>query len=266
LLILVGPLLWHASPEKQNLSEALQPPNFHGGGPKHLLGTDEFGRDALARLIEGGRVSLAVSAISVIGAALLGIPAGLLAGYFGGVLDAIIMRIVDVQLAFPPFLLALTLISGLKPGYLPLVIILVLSNWVQYARFVRGLALSQRESQYVEASRTLGAGPFRVMARDLLPNIRGVALVVSTFAFSEAIILLAALSFLGVGVQPPTASWGGMIADGLPYLTNAWWLSVAPGVVLMLTILAANLLADTARDWLSLRGRSGGRTGGRSEQ
>jgi peptide/nickel transport system permease protein len=248
LTMLVGPWVWHASATQQDLAGALARPAFLGGSRAHPLGTDEFGRDVLARLLEGGRISLAVAAAAVVGAGVIGIPAGLAAGYFGGLIDSILMRLVDVQLAFPPFLLALSLISGLKAGTLPILIILILSSWVQFGRFVRTFVLSRREAQYIEAAKCMGAKPTRIMVHDLLPNVTGVVLVVSTFAFSEAVILLAALSFLGVGIQPPTPSWGAMIADGLPYMTNAWWMSVTPGVLLMVTIVCANLVADGLRD------------------
>lgn len=253
LIVFLGPVIWRQPVYGQQLDVALQPPVFFGGTWSHPLGTDNFGRDVLARLLAGGQVSLLLSFMAIVGAMIIGVGAGVVAGYVGGFSETILMRLVDVQLAFPPFLLALSVLAGLPPGLGPLLMVLVLSGWVAYARLVRSEVLVLRRLQYVDAAIGLGASGWQLMIRHLLPNVASTVLVVSTLLLSQMIILQAGLSFLGLGVQPPAPSWGGALSDGLSYLTQAWWLATMPGLALMIVILLVNLLGDALRDALDPR-------------
>lgn len=226
------------------------------GSANHLLGTDALGRDILSRLIFGARVSLAVAGSSVLLAAVMGILLGLISGYFGGIVDAAIMRLSDVQLSFPYLLLAITIVALLRPNLGNLIIVLVIRSWVVYTRLIRASTMSLKNREFVQSARVVGANEWRILFRHVAPNVVASAVVVSSFQLAELIILEASLSFLGLGVQPPTPSWGSMLGDGREYMTTAWWLATLPGCCIIVTVLGVNLLGDALRDFLDPRLRN----------
>ena len=228
--------------------EALQAP-----GARFVLGSDQFGRDVASRVLHGARVSLLVGVISVSIAVGLGAPIGLVSGYYGGRLDALIMRVMDVMLAFPGILLALAIVSVLSPGLGNVMIAVGLSAVPGYARLVRATVLSAREHLYVEAARALGGRDGGILVRDILPNVVAPLIVTATLGLGGAILSAAALSFLGLGSQPPQPEWGRMLSEGRDYLREAWWISTFPGLGILLTVLAMNLVGDGLRDVLDPR-------------
>ncbi|AFZ69367.1 ABC transporter permease [Deinococcus peraridilitoris] len=252
LLVLFANLLFPAGGDVMDLNARLQPPTFSG---THPLGTDPIGRDVLARVVYGGRISLIVGLVSVALSALLGSLIGLIAGYYRASLGSILMRLADIQLAFPFILLAITVIAIIGPGLWKLIAVMVLSQWAQYARLVRGVVLSLREREYVQAAHALGANNARMMFRHIVPNAIGPIVVLATLNVANNILLESGLTFLGLGVDPQVPSWGGMLADGRTYLQSAWWVSVFPGVAITLTVLGFNLLGDWLRDHLDPHGR-----------
>lgn len=238
-------------PLQGSILDNLQAPGLTSReGFPHLLGTDMLGRDVLSGIIHGARVSLLVGVASVVGAGLFGTAVGILAGYFRGWLDEVVMRVVDVQLAFPFILLAIVIMYVLGRGMLNVIIVLMIASWPLYARVARAQALRLRESEYVLAARSLGAGWPRILWRHILPNALTPLLVVATFAIPQMIIFEAALSFLGVGMPLEVISWGSMLAAGRNTLEQAWWIATLPGVAIMLTVLSINILGDWLRDWL----------------
>ena len=249
LIAYVVPLLVQIDPYAQNLRDSLEPP----GTPGHLLGTDQFGRDVLPRLIDGARVSVSVGVIAVVISATVGGLVGLLAGYFGGWTDRVLMRIVDVQLGFPGILLALVIITVLGSGLEKVMIAVGIGGIPRFARVMRGSVLNTKGDLYVEAARSIGATDLRIMFVHLIPQTLGAALTIATFGLATAILSIAALSFLGLGAQPPTAEWGLMLSEARRYLRIAWWLAVFPGVAIMVVVLAVNLLGDAVRDALDPR-------------
>ncbi|HXA96684.1 MAG TPA: nickel transporter permease [Candidatus Dormibacteraeota bacterium] len=254
VVALLAPALAPHDPLDQDVTRRLLPPVWlAGGGAEHLLGTDQLGRDILSRIIHGSRVSLLIGFLSVIVSLPVGVCVGLLAGYWSGRLDDVTMRVADVQLAFPFILLAITIAGVLGPSPRNVVLILAIGGWVVYARLARGQVLSLREKEFIEAARGLGVGTFRILFRHLLPNVASPVIVVATFAVAQMILLESSLSFLGLGVQPPTPSWGGMLNDGRAYITVAWWLSTFPGAAIMLTVLGINFVGDWLRDLLDPR-------------
>jgi peptide/nickel transport system permease protein len=254
VVALAAPLLAPAGPDAQRLAERLKPPAWiQGGSMVHVLGTDPLGRDTLVRVIWAARTSLAIAGASVLVALIVGVLIGLFSGYYGGALDTILMRIVDVQLSFPYILLAIAVMALLKPSLINLVIVLALRSWVVYGRTVRGSVLSIKTNEFVEAAVATGAGKMRIIFRHVAPNVLAPIFVISSFQFAELIIAEASLSFLGLGVQPPTPSWGAMLSEGREYLTSAWWLGLFPGVALVITVLSTNLFGDAARDALDPR-------------
>jgi len=241
---------WFAArdPIRTAAREALQPP-----GARFLLGSDQFGRDVGSRVVYGARVSLLVGVISVSIAVALGAPLGLVSGYYGGRLDALIMRVMDVLLAFPGILLALAIVSVLSPGLGNVMIAVGLSAVPGYARLVRATVLAAREHLYVEAARALGGRDGGILVRDILPNVVAPLIVTATLGLGGAILSAAALSFLGLGSQPPQPEWGRMLSEGRDYLREAWWISTFPGLGILLTVLAMNLVGDGLRDVLDPR-------------
>lgn len=252
LLIVAGaiaaPRLAPENPIRLNVAESLDPP-----GPRHWLGTDQFGRDILSRIIYGARVSVAMGfvavAISVAGGSVL----GLLSGYYLGTVDLTIMRVVDVMLAFPGILLALVIIAVLGPNLSSAMIAVGVSGMPVFIRVVRGSTLSVREFQYVEAARVAGCGDLRIIFRHVLPNVSAPVIVLVTLGIPGAIISGAALSFLGLGIRPPTPDWGAMLSEGRSFMSTAWWLSTFPGLAIVVIVMAINLFGDGLRDALDPR-------------
>jgi peptide/nickel transport system permease protein len=248
VLAVGAPWLSARDPIRTAPREALQPP-----GARFVLGSDQFGRDVASRVLHGARVSLLVGVISVSIAVGLGAPIGLVSGYYGGRLDALIMRVMDVMLAFPGILLALAIVSVLSPGLGNVMIAVGLSAVPGYARLVRATVLSAREHLYVEAARALGGRDGAILVRDILPNVVAPLIVTATLGLGGAILSAAALSFLGLGSQPPQPEWGRMLSEGRDYLREAWWISTFPGLGILLTVLAMNLVGDGLRDVLDPR-------------
>jgi peptide/nickel transport system permease protein len=232
----------------------LKPPGWHDdAGRIHLLGTDHLGRDVLARVVFGARPALMVGVAAVAISGVLGMAAGLTSGYFGGRIDDVLMRLGDIQLAFPFILLAIAVIGVLGPSLTTIIAVIGVSSWVVYARVVRGAVLSLREREFVQAVQALGSGDGRVVLRHILPNVLTPWLVVATLDMARVIVIESALSFLGLGVQPPAPTWGGMLADGRVYISTAWWLATFPGLAILVTVLGINLFGDGLRDTLDPR-------------
>lgn len=222
----------------------------------HPFGTDPLGRDVMARVFVGGQVSLEVGFISVAGSVVLGVLMGLVAGYYRGIWDIVLMRFADVQLALPFILLAITVIAVIGGSLTNTIILLIVSQWVQYARLVRAQVLALREREFVLAARAIGVRGPAIIWHHLLPNLVGPVIVLMTLNVANNILLESSLTFLGLGVDPTTPSWGGMLADGRTYLQTAWWVSVFPGVAILLTVLGLNLLGDWLRDILDPTGKT----------
>jgi peptide/nickel transport system permease protein len=250
LLAVLAPVLPIADPVTVHLAGRMDPPSWSG----YLFGSDQLGRDLLSRVVYGGRVTLSVVAVSVLIAGAAGVTFGLISGFYGGWVDRVLMRIADLQLAFPLMLLALTVIAVLGPNVYNLVIVLVIAGWVRFARVVRGEVLSIREREFVLSARASGAGSMRIMFHHVLPGVMGPMIVIGTLEVARMILMESALSFLGLGTQPPYPSWGRMLADGRSYIANAWWISVIPGLAIVLTVLAVNMLGDSLRDWFKQLG------------
>lgn len=250
LMALFAPLLGLPDPVKGDLLARLKAPTISLSGlGAHPLGTDQLGRDILSRIIYGGRVTLMIGALSVVTGGIFGVVVGLISGFFGGWTDRILMRIVDMQLAVPLTILALLIIASLGPSLHNLVIVLALTSWVQYARVVRGQVLAVKNREYIQSAYAIAASPLRIIFCHVLPNVMTPSIVVLTLELARIILLEAGLSFLGLGIQPPAASWGRMLSEGRAFLSTAWWLSVFPGLAIMLTVLSVNLLGDWLRDY-----------------
>jgi peptide/nickel transport system permease protein len=253
LLVMIGLSLaapWFSpqNPNTINVAERLTHP-----GRAHLLGTDQFGRDLLSRVLYGGRLTLSVGAVSVGIGAILGTALGLVAGYYGRLSDLVIMRLIDLLLAFPGILLALGIVAVLGTGMTNIMIAVGISSIPAYTRVVRGSVLSARENLYVEAARVIGCREPRILMRHLLPNILAPIIVLSSLGTAIAILYAAALSFLGLGVQPPTAEWGAMLSGGRDWLSVAWWITTFPGIAIMLAVISINVIGDGLRDALDPR-------------
>jgi peptide/nickel transport system permease protein len=249
-----APLLATSDPIDQDLTVVLKPPFWREDGSiRHPLGTDHLGRDVYSRLVYGARISLTISVLAALLGAAVGVGAGLVAGYLGGRVDAVIMRIVDLNLAFPLILLALAVVALLGASLRNLVIVMAITTWMIYARVVRGLTLALREQELVQAIRALGAHDARIIARHILPNVLPSVMVIWTLEVARVILMESALSFLGLGVPPPTPTWGRMLAEGRDYLTVAGWISIFPGIAIMVTVLGINFLGDGLRDLLDPR-------------
>ena len=249
-----APWLTAWDPTEQDITNRLKPPGSPDpSGRMHLLGTDHLGRDLLARVIFGARPALMVGFAAVAISGILGMVVGLLSGYFGGRTDDVFMRLADIQLAFPFILLAIAVIGVLGPSLPVIIIVIGVSSWVVYARVVRGSVLSLREREFVQAAQALGSGDGRILLHHVLPNALTPWLVVATLDMARVIVIESALSFLGLGVQPPTPTWGGMLADGRVYISTAWWLATFPGLAILVTVLGINLFGDGLRDTLDPR-------------
>ncbi len=251
LTAIFAPVLAPHPPNRQDPLRSLQAPSA-----EHRLGTDQFGRDILSRLIYGTRVSLRVGLVAVGIAALIGMPLGLVAGYYGGWIDMTISRVIDLMLAFPGILLALVIVSILGPSLFNVMVAVGVAASPNYARVVRGSVLAAKENVYVESARAIGAYVRGIMMRHILPNILAPVIVLATLGTAGAILSAAALSFLGLGAQPPTAEWGAMLSEGRNYMRLAWWITTFPGIAIMVTVLAVNLLGDGLRDSLDVRLRT----------
>ncbi len=261
LFAVFGPQVSPKDPNRQNLMLRLTAPftRDEAGAMDFPLGTDALGRDVLSRLIYGARVSLAVGVTAVVIGGFLGTSLGMMAGYFGGKIDDMIMRIADIQLAFPFILLTIMVLVVLGPGVVNLVLVLGIGQWVTYARIARGQTISHREKEYVEAARCIGARHWQIMFKSIFPNIVAPLIVIASFNVASVILAEASLSFLGLGVPPTVPTWGGMLAESRDQLLGgSWWLAVFPGLAIMLTVLALNILGDWVRDFLDPRLRGVG--------
>ncbi|MBK8021087.1 MAG: ABC transporter permease [Chloroflexi bacterium] len=258
-LTVFGPSIAPKDPNRNSLIERLQPPfqvNERTGVVDYPLGTDALGRDVYSRMIYGARVSILVGVAAVILGGFIGTLAGLVSGYYGGLLDDVLMRLADIQLAFPFILLTIMVLVVLGAGVGNLVIVLAIGQWVTYARIVRGSTISQREKEYVEAARCLGASNLRIIILQIFPNVVAPLTVIASFNVASVILAEASLSFLGLGVPPTVPTWGGILAESRDQLLGgSWWLAVFPGLAIMVTVLSLNILGDWLRDLLDPRVR-----------
>jgi peptide/nickel transport system permease protein len=251
LVALLAPLLSPADPYEQTLRLRFRPPVWEAGGSwAHPLGTDRLGRDMLSRIVWGSRISLAVGALAVLLASTVGAAVGLVAGYYGGRVDATLMRVTDATLSFPTILLALILAVTVGPSFGNVVLAIAVVLWARYARVIRGQVLTLMGLDFITQARLAGASGWRIITRHLLPNTLNTLVVLVTLQVGYVIIVEASLSFLGAGIPPPTPAWGSMIAEGREFVTSAWWVSFLPGLAILLVVLAFNLLGDWLRDTL----------------
>ena len=248
ILSFLAPLVTPYDPARLDAWHVLLPPSG-----SHWFGTDELGRDVFTRIVYGARISLKVGFVAVGIATLIGTAVGLVAGFYGGWLDSLLMRLVDIMLCFPTFFLILAVIAMLEPSIWYIMIIIGLTGWMGVARLVRAEVLTLREREFVLAARALGASDLRIIVRHILPNALSPVLVAATLGVAGAILTESALSFLGIGVQPPTPSWGNILTAGKDYIEFAWWLSLFPGLAILVTVLAYNLLGEGLRDALDPR-------------
>jgi peptide/nickel transport system permease protein len=248
LLSVFAGVLAPYNPIKRNVAESMVGPS-----PRHWLGTDPLGRDQFSRVLYGGRLSLYVGLASVVLSMAIGVPVGLASGYFGGIVDGTLMRMVDLILAFPGIIFAIWLVAMLGPGINQVILANALFNMPSFARIIRGNVLTMKEADYVHAARSLGANDLHILATHILPNVVAPIVVLASLTVSDAVLTAASLSFLGLGSQPPTPEWGAMLSDGRPFLRNAWWLSLFPGLMLTLTVLGSNIVGDGLRDALDPR-------------
>ncbi|WP_432853205.1 ABC transporter permease [Amycolatopsis sp. CA-161197] len=249
LVAVFAPLIAPYDPGAQDLLVRLHPPAWQAGGDaSHLLGTDQLGRDILSRLCYGARISLLVGACAALLAGIVGAVIGLVAGFLGGWFDRILMRLADIQLAFPPILLALAIVGFLGSGLWYVVLVLGFTGWVSYARVIRSEVLSLRTREFVTEARAIGVTDLAIMRRHLLPNVMAPLATIGTLHVAAAIVAEASLSYLGLGVPKQTVTWGGMLSDGQLYLGTSWWVAVFPGIALMITALAVNITGDVLRD------------------
>lgn len=250
LAALLAPWVAPHDPAAQATRDRLLPPVLLGGTWEHPLGTDPLGRDLLSRIIYGSRISILLGLVSVLGAGAIGVVMGTVAGYFGGALDAIIMRLVDLQMAIPFLVLALAVLAALGPGLTNLVIVLIVTGWVIYARVMRAQILSIKNLEYITAARALGMPHLRILLRHAIPAAIPPLTVISTVQVGTMILTEASLSFLGLGVPPSIPTWGSIAADGRAYMTTAWWVTTLPGFAIFLTVMGVNFLGDWLRDVL----------------
>jgi peptide/nickel transport system permease protein len=253
LAVLFSGFLFPDGGESMDLMARLTPPFTNLA---HPLGTDPLGRDVLARVIVGGKISLMVGVFSVLGAVTLGTLIGLVAGYYRGIAEILLMRFADIQLALPFILLAIMFLAILGTGVDKIIFFMIVAQWVQYARLVRGSVLSLRDREFILSARAIGVGNGRIIFTHILPNVLGPIVILMTLQVANNILLESSLTFLGLGVDPLIPSWGGMLADGRTYLQTAWWVSVFPGLAIMFTVLGLNLLGDWLRDLLDPTGQT----------
>ncbi|MCC2650218.1 MAG: peptide transporter permease [Microvirga sp.] len=253
LVVLLSPVLFPDGGEGMDLMARLTPP-FQSWG--HILGTDPLGRDVLARVAVGGKISLMVGFLSVLGAVTIGTLVGLVAGYYRGIAEMLLMRFADIQLALPFILVAIMFLAILGAGIDKVILVMIATQWVQYARLVRGSVLAMREREFILSARAIGVGNGRIIFTHILPNVLGPIIILMTLQVANNILLESSLTFLGLGVDPLIPSWGGMLADGRTYLQTAWWVSVFPGLAIMFTVLGLNLLGDWLRDLLDPTGQT----------
>lgn len=249
---LFAPWIAPIDPDKADLRARLSEPSWldETGESKTILGGDQLGRDLLSRIVYGARISLIVGLLSVVISMVIGVTLGLVAGFYGKWVDDVIMRIADVQLAFPFILFAITVMAIFGAGFWKLVILLGLSNWVGFARLVRSQVMTVKEMEYVQAARAIGGTNFRIIRKHVLPNVTSSIIVLATLSVAVNILLEASLTFIGIGVDPSIPAWGSMLADGRNYVDTAWWVATFPGIAIMLTVLGFNLLGDWLRDEL----------------
>jgi len=248
MVAISAPLLAPYDPDWQNLLARLKPPGTEVGGKFYLLGTDQLGRDLLSRIVYGARISLFVALLSVVVSTFVGTWLGLIAGYYRGMVEIVIMRVVDVVLSIPPLLLAIITVAVLGPGLKNLILVLGFTRWPRYARVAYGQTLSIANMPYVKASHFIGQKTRRILWRHVAPNIIAPLIVVATLEFGLMILFEAGLSFLGLGVQPPTASWGSILSTGRNYMAIAWWIATLPGICLFMLVLSVNMIGDYLRD------------------
>ena len=248
---LIGPSVAPSDPTAQQISQRLRPPLWdENGSSAYLLGTDQLGRDLLSRLLYGARISLMVSLAAAAGSAVLGVLLGVLAGFYRGWIDDVVMRLVEIQLAFPYLLLAITIMAVLAPSMRNVILVLAISGWVVHARLVRGITLSLAQKEFVISARALGCSDRRLIMRHILPNLVPVITIVLTLQVAQFVIAESALSFLGLGLRPPTPSWGSIMNEGRQYLELAWWIETFPGLAIMVATTGIGLLGDWLRDIL----------------
>jgi peptide/nickel transport system permease protein len=248
LCAIFAPWIAPMDPDRQNLLARLKPPAAEARGAVYWLGSDELGRDVLSRVIHGARVSILVAVLSVLLSGVVGTAVGMNAGDLRGWTETVLMRLVDIFLSIPAILLAILTVAVLGPGFVNVILVLALTRWPRYARVAYGQTLAITDRPFVQLSRAMGAGTPRVLLRHILPNISGPLLVVATLEFGLMVLFEAGLSFLGLGVQPPMASWGAMLSTGRNYIATAWWIATFPGLALFLLILSANMIGDRMSD------------------
>ena len=251
LIAIAAPLVVPADPLEIDLILRLKAPSWiEGGLPGSLLGTDQLGRDVLSRVIYGARVSLAVSAAAVVVAVAIGLPLGILSGFFGGVFDTVIHRLIEIQLALPFVLVAIVLTVLFQPGTLSLILVLGISGWVTYGRLGRVETKTIKEHEFVTGARAIGCTDARIISRHILPNLLPTLIVIGSIQLAQFILAEAALSFLGLGILPPTPSWGGMVNEGREYIWIAWWIQTFPGIAMVICVSAVGMMGNWLRDRL----------------
>lgn len=253
LVAIIAPLIAPYDPLSQQLEARLAAPVWAGGAMDHPFGTDQLGRDVLSRLMFGARVSLVIGVMAVLFSGALGIAAGLIGGFYGGLTDEVLLRLGDLRLALPFVLLIISVIAVFGPSFANIIVVLGLTGWVPYARVVRAEVLSMREREFVVAARTIGATDLRLMFRHILPNTFASSIVIGSLELANVIVLESSLSFLGLGVQPPTPSWGNMLGEARDYLLSSIWLATLPGIAISSTAVSVNLIGDWLRDVLDPR-------------
>jgi peptide/nickel transport system permease protein len=247
---LLAPCIAPHDPYAGGLGERLRPPVWAGGSWDHVLGTDRAGRDVLSRILYGARISIFISMVGILAGGGVGTALGLIAGYYGGWIDALIMRLVDISLALPSVLLALVLAAAIGPSFATVLLVVALVLWALYARQIRGSTLAIREMDFVARARVAGSSDLRIITLEILPNVANTLIVLATLQVGYVILLEASLSFLGVGVPRPAPAWGLLVADGRELVVVAWWVAMFPGLAILLTVLSLNLLGDWLRDRL----------------